>query len=100
MNSPAPAPPTTPQTSTLAVISLVFGIVCWFVLPFIGALVAIICGHMGRSEIRRAAPGTMEGSGMALAGLILGWAQMVLIALAIMFVFLFLGGLAFLASMH
>ncbi|MBC6942017.1 MAG: DUF4190 domain-containing protein [Xanthomonadales bacterium] len=94
MNVPAPAP----QTSTLAIISLIFGIVCWFVLPFIGALVAIICGHLARSEIRNAAPGTLEGSGMALAGLILGWVQIALIALAIVFVFLFLGGLAFLAA--
>ena len=96
MNAPNPAP----QTSTLAVISLISGIVGWTVLPFIGALVAIICGHLARSEIRNALPGSMEGSGMALAGLILGWVQMVLIVLAVVFIFLFLGGLAFLASMH
>ena len=35
---------------------------------------------------------------VSLAGLILGWVQIALIALAIVFVFLFLGGLAFLAA--
>ena len=35
-------------TSSLAVTSLVFGILSWCVLPFVGAIVAIICGHMAR----------------------------------------------------
>ena len=42
------------RTSTLAVISLVSGILCWIAVPFIGALVAVICGHSARGEIRRA----------------------------------------------
>lgn len=95
MNDPIPAR----QTSTLAILSLVFGILSWIMLPFIGALAAIICGHLARGEIRRAAPGTMEGDGMALAGLVLGWLQMVLIVLALIALFLFLGGLAYFASM-
>lgn len=85
------------RTSTLAIVSLVFGILCWVGLPFIGALVAIICGHGARGEIRRAPPGTIEGDGMALAGLILGWVHL-FIAIAFVFVvFLFLGGIAFFA---
>ena len=65
-----------PRTSTTAVISLVFGILCWFALPFVGAIVAVITGHMARGEIRNAPAGTLEGDGMALVGLILGWVHL------------------------
>lgn len=86
------------RTSTMAVVSLVFGIVCWVALPFIGALVAVICGHAARGEIRRAPPGTIEGDGMALAGLILGWVHIALCVLAVLFIVLLFGGLAFLGA--
>jgi hypothetical protein len=88
---------TVARTSTLAVVSLIFGILCWIGLPFIGALVAIICGHSARSEIRNAAPGTVEGDGMALAGLILGWVHMLIVIACIFLLFAFFGGLAFLS---
>jgi hypothetical protein len=92
---------TAPTTSTTAIFSLIFGILSWCVLPFIGAVVAIICGHMARGEIRRAPPGTLEGDGFALCGLILGYLHIVLVVALVMFAFLFLGGLAFFAShMH
>ncbi len=85
-------------TSTTAVISLVFGIVCWFALPLVGAIVAVVTGHIARGEIRRA-PDRLEGDGMALAGLILGWTHLLLIALAILVFLLFFGGIALLASL-
>lgn len=88
-----PSYPSTATTSTLAIVSLVFGILTWAVLPFIGAIVAIVCGHLARSEIRRAPVGTvMEGNGMALAGLILGYLHLagVLLAILIFFGALFL----------
>lgn len=93
MNVPAP------RTSTLAVISLIFGILCWVGLPFIGAIVAVICGHAARGEIRRAPPGTYEGDGMALAGLILGWAHLAIFIVCAFVLFTFLGGLAFFAHL-
>ncbi|AIF47659.1 DUF4190 domain-containing protein [Dyella japonica] len=69
-------PPTAQRTTnTLAVISLAFGVAAWTLLPLIGAIVAIVCGHKARSEIRRAPPGSVEGDGMAVAGLILGYTQ-------------------------
>lgn len=84
-----------PRTSTLAVVSLIFGILSYVFLPFIGALVAVICGHAARSEIRHAPPGTVEGDGMALAGLILGWIQLVLSIIAIgIIIVLFVFGIA------
>ncbi len=87
------------QTSTMAVISLIFGVLSWCVLPFIGAVVAVVCGHSARSEIRRAPPGSIEGDGMALAGLILGWAHLALLILLVFILFMFLGGLAFFAHL-
>ncbi|MEO7066823.1 MAG: DUF4190 domain-containing protein [Rhodanobacter sp.] len=65
------------RTNSLAIVSLVFGILAWCLLPFIGAIVAIVCGHLARSEIRHAprdAP--LDGNGMAVAGLLLGYVQL------------------------
>lgn len=85
-----------PRTSSLAIVSLIFGILAYLFLPFLGALVAVICGHSARSEIRRAPPGTIEGDGLALAGLILGWIQLACTFIAIVFVVLVLfGAIAF-----
>jgi len=82
-------------TSTTAIVSLVFGIICWIAIPFIGAIVAIICGHVARTEIRNSPPGSIEGDGMAIAGLILGYLHLALIAMFLLLVFTVLGGLAF-----
>ena len=72
-----PSPAGAPQTSTLAIVSLVSGIVTWFLLPLLGAITAIITGHMAKSEIRNN-PGQYSGDGMATAGLILGYAHILL----------------------
>lgn len=87
----------TPRTSGTAIASLAFGILSWCALPFVGALLAIVLGHSARGEIRRAPPGMIHGDGMALAGLILGWAHLIIVLAIVMFVFMFLGGLAFFA---
>lgn len=81
-----------PRTSSLAVVSLIFGILAYMFLPGIGALVAVICGHAARSEIRRAPPGSIDGDGLALAGLILGWIQLALAVVAVGIFILFLAG--------
>ncbi len=86
-------------TSALAVVSLVSGIVSWLLLPLLGALVAIITGHLARSEIR-GSQGGLDGDGLAIAGLILGYLQIVLVILTVAAVMLFFGGLAFLASIN
>ncbi len=87
-----------PRTSGLAVASLVFGVLSWCALPVLGAILAIVLGHSARGEIRRAPPGTIDGDGLALVGLVLGWAHLVLVVLAIGMIFLFFGGLAFFAQ--
>lgn len=76
------------RTSGTAIASLIFGIVTWVGLPIIGALVAVICGHIARGEIRRMPPGTVEGDGLAIAGLILGYAQL---AIGVFFILIFFG---------
>jgi len=86
------------QTSSLAIVSLVSGILGWTVVPWLGSIVAIVTGHMARAEIRRN-PDTMEGDGMAIAGLVMGWALVALTLIGILLVVLFFGGLiAFLAA--
>ncbi len=65
-------PPVAPRTSTMAIISLIGGIAGWTVLPLLGSIVAIITGHMAKSEIKKSA-GMVSGNGMATAGLILGY---------------------------
>lgn len=86
----------------MATISLVFGILCWFALPFIGAVIAVVTGHMARSEIRRAR-GALDGDGLAVGGLVLGYLHLVVAALALLAILLFFGGmvgfLAFVAAM-
>jgi len=75
------APPASVPNSTAAVVSLVCGILCWLpILPVLGAIVAVIAGHMARNEIR-AADGRVGGAGMAKAGLILGYAHLALLGL-------------------
>lgn len=85
-------------TSSLAVVSLVFGILGWTLLPAVGAVVAVITGHMARAEIRRSA-GQLEGDGMAVAGLVLGWLAIGLAVAAVLAFILFFGGIAALAAL-
>jgi hypothetical protein len=70
--SPPPPPGYGQQTSSLAVISLIAGIASYFIIPFIGAIAAIITGNMAKKEIHQSA-GRMSGLGMAKWGVILGW---------------------------
>ena len=81
------------QTSALAVVSLVMGIASWTVLPFVASIVAIITGHMARAEIRRR-PHELEGDGLAVTGLVLGWVMVGAALAAIVVFILFFGGLA------
>jgi hypothetical protein len=67
--------PPAPPTSTLAIVSLISGIVSWFLIPFIAAVAAVITGHMAKSEIRKS-NGLLGGNGMATAGLVLGYIQL------------------------
>jgi hypothetical protein len=91
---PGPAKP----TSNTAIVALVAGLLSWIFVPLIGAVVAIIAGHMARSEIRRS-EGALDGDGLALAGMVLGYVQIALTLLTIIGIFLFFGGIAALVAM-
>ena len=80
------------QTSSAAVLSLVFGLLSWIVLPLIGAVAAVICGHMARSEIKRNP--ALDGDGLAVAGMILGYLHLAVMILSVVAIILFFGGLA------
>jgi hypothetical protein len=84
-------------TCTLAVVSLCFGIAAWTVLPFIGAIVAVICGHLARREIRQTVSEPLDGDGLAVTGLILGYAQLVLGVIGMLFFWTLLLGFLHLA---
>ena len=67
---PAPAAyyaPTNPGTNGLAIASLVLGILY---LCGVGSLLAVIFGHMARTQVSRTG---QSGNGMAIAGLVLGY---------------------------
>ncbi len=81
------------STNTLAIISLVFGIVsiptaCCYGCGVIFAIVAVITGLIARSQIKQSA-GRQSGDGLALAGVIIG---ALVTALAL------IGGFCYLAS--
>jgi hypothetical protein len=65
-----PYPITARRTNGLAVASLVLGIV-W--LWWLGSLLAIIFGVVALRQIEQSG-GTLEGRGLAIAGVVLGWA--------------------------
>jgi len=69
---PASGTPYAPPNSSLALISLIMGILGLTILPFLGSIVAVITAPMAKKEIR-SSMGTLGGEGMATAGAILGW---------------------------
>jgi Domain of unknown function (DUF4190) len=82
-----PPPPGTPgygprKTNTLAIVSLVLGIAQFVICPVIGAIGAIITGHIAQGQIKRS-QGAESGRGMARAGTILGYVGLALLVLAL-----------------
>jgi hypothetical protein len=75
--SPAPL-----QTSTLAIVSLVAGLLGFAGFPIIASIIAIITGAMARQETR-AVPPRATGDGMATAGIIMGVIQLVLVVIGL-----------------
>jgi hypothetical protein len=79
MNNYPPVPNTPPtqqyqKDSGTAIASLICGIAAYLIIPFFGALAAIILGHIAISQIN-ASNGMFKGKGMATAGLVLGYVQ-------------------------
>lgn len=70
------------QTSNLAIVSLVCGILGWTLLPTVGSIIAVITGHMAKSEIRRS-NGMLGGNSAATWGLVLGYINLAVVLLGI-----------------
>ncbi len=79
-----PGYPTPGRTNPLAVIALVLSL-----LPFCGvtSIGAIVTGHIARKQVREKGE---QGAGMALAGLILGYAFLFLFVLYWVLAFVFM----------
>jgi hypothetical protein len=64
------------KTNSLAIVSLVTGIVGWTAMPLIASIAAIVTGHIARRQIRES-HGMETGDGLALGGLVLGYLSLV-----------------------
>ena len=73
---PTSQPPYQPATNTMAIISVVAGAASWLGFPLFAAVVAIFCGHRARQEIRQRG-GAENGDGLAIAGLVMGYGNVV-----------------------
>ena len=91
MNDQVPA-----ETNALAIVSLIFGVLGWTLLPFIGMIVAIITGHIALGQVRTS-NGAQTGEGLAIAGLVLGYLALAVGLIVIMMLIFGVGLLAFLA---
>jgi uncharacterized membrane protein len=85
----------TPVTKTngLAIASLACGLAQFMFGP-LATIPAIVFGHVARNQIKRTGE---QGAGLALAGLILGWATVLLV---IVLIVLIVVGLAMSVGMH
>lgn len=72
----------------MAIVSIVAGIAGWTVAPFAASLVAIVCGHIARKQIRASGE---DGDGLAVGGLVLGYINVVLSCIGTAVAFLFFG---------
>lgn len=87
-----------PRTNSLAVGALIAGIATWVICPIIAAIVAVVLGHGARGQIRSTGEG---GSGMAMAGLILGYIQLIPVGLFLLLALVgFVIGLAGVSTRH
>ena len=72
------------ETSGKAIASLVLGIGGFVIFPFVLSILAIVFGRSAKREIAQR-PG-LGGSGLATAGIVLGWIGVALVALAVLLI--------------
>lgn len=71
------------RTNGLSIASLVLSIVgLLWILPFVGSVAGAIMGHISLNQIKRTGD---NGRGMALAGIIVGWAGVGLFVIGMLF---------------
>jgi hypothetical protein len=76
-----------PKTSGTAIASMIFGFFFFF---FPAAVTAVILGHISDSKIRKSA-GRLKGTGISLAGMILGYAGIILFPFLLITTFVYIG---------
>lgn len=77
------------KTNTLAIVSMIASIVGFiWILPIIGSIAGVVMGHISLSQIKRT---NEKGRGMALAGLIVGYAGLALAVIGIIVFASFIG---------
>lgn len=86
-----PQPPPTNRTNQMAIASVIAGALGWVGVPIAASLIAIVCGHMARQQIRKTGE---EGDGLAILGLVLGYTHMVAACVVVAVVFAVYGGIA------
>ena len=79
--------PAARQTNSLAIVSMALGIGQFFI-PIVAAIAAVACGHAARRQIKQTGEG---GDGLALTGLVLGYAG---VAVPLLFVLLIVAAIA------
>ena len=87
MNEPAPQLVAPVQQNTMALVSMILGILSIFCMGALTGIPAIICGHIARKQFLES-PVPQSGEGMAMAGLILGYIMTVLSLLYVIFMVL------------
>lgn len=81
-------------TNGMAVASLIASIGGWTLVPVIGWVLGIIFGHIARSQIRTS---NEQGTGFALAGLVIGYVSIALVVGLVFIVGFLILGLTFTA---
>src|SRR5262245_24489818 len=74
----------------MAIVSLVSGILGWVMIPILASIVAVVTGHMARTQIKQSM-GAEGGDGLAVVGLILGYTSLALNCLVILLALLIFG---------
>ena len=75
--------PMAQSTNGMAIASLVCSIVSYVFAPLIGALLGVIFGHIALSQLKTSEE---QGHGFAVAGLVLGYIHLALVALLVVFI--------------
>jgi hypothetical protein len=69
-----------PGTNAMAIASVVIGIASFVLVPFIGGITAVILGHVALNHLKTHRE---EGRGLAIGGLVLGYANVAISILVI-----------------
>ena len=97
-HQPPPRQASGDQPSPLAWITLILGIGSWVMLPFLGAVAAVVCGFVERRKIAEGTSSprgkTMVTVGMIAGGIQVALAMLALVALVLFFALMMIGVIA------